>query len=213
MQKEPNSLPALFLFFRCIFADESGSISCKDMHLPLWLHERREMYNNAKVSLCCQEKELSRYWQIPWSHQKKVNGASLLPLLPITKAAEEECVRGVVAPPFLPFFTLNSQCPLRVFCPFFSFPKQRLPWAELSNQLPCQHSLLLLAPLPLFLCAGLSPLSAQPLSQSSAGEEEPTGDKFRNVLHRIGLHNCGGCEGTVVGWTIRKGRMGHLGIS
>ena len=52
-------LPCFFFFFRCIFADESGSISCKNMHLPLWLHERREMYKKAKVSLCCYEKELS----------------------------------------------------------------------------------------------------------------------------------------------------------
>ena len=46
-------------------SEGAGSVSCKDTHSPLWLHERREMYKKAKVSLCCYEKELSRYWQVP----------------------------------------------------------------------------------------------------------------------------------------------------
>lgn len=53
---------SFFLFFSSgpfDFEDESGRISFKGKHLPLWLHKRTEMNKEAKVSLCHSEEELS----------------------------------------------------------------------------------------------------------------------------------------------------------
>lgn len=72
---EGNQFPLCSFFFfsgAFDFADESGSISCKGMPLPLWLHESIEMYKEAKVSLCCSEEELSCNLQILGSIRRSV---------------------------------------------------------------------------------------------------------------------------------------------
>lgn len=80
---------------------------------------------------------------------------------------------------FSTFLSFELSVSSESFLSFLFFPC----FSSLGRTVKSTHSLLLPAPPPLFLYAGLCPLSAQPpvLSQSSAGEAEPTGDKFRNA--------------------------------